>query len=309
MAGTPPNDPRTPWGNVPPPSYFQQPPGGAPGPNPYGFNYGPRVDFDVIGRAWTMIMSDNGTWVLATLLVVIIAYGVSATFMVPIFMDMFQQLSKTIAQNQANPSSIEPFQFQTGYSAFLLVGMGVFINALVTLLNVGLSEMSVRRLEGRPISISDVFIGFRHFGSVFGVGLVSALIAGSGTILFALPPLFSSDLTTRLVCTLCTYAWIIPQYIIYGLLCFAPLLIVRGRARGLQAIGMSYRILKPQMWVMALLYFCVVLLSGLGAVACCVGLLWTYAIFPISIGLTYANFFPPTADSARQEGPSNYYRS
>jgi hypothetical protein len=62
------------------------------------------------------------------------------------------------------------------------------------------------------------------------------------------------------------------------------------------------------MWMMALLVFCAQLLSGLGACLCLVGLLFTYGIFPISIGVIYSNFFPPTVGPRQQEGPSNYYR-
>ncbi len=95
-----------------------------PGPSPYGFSFGPRVDFEVIGRAWSMITSDMGTWVVASLLVIVIAYGVMAALMVPLFLDMFQQISKSVAQSQSNPSSITPFQGLPGTTRFLLVGAG-----------------------------------------------------------------------------------------------------------------------------------------------------------------------------------------
>lgn len=275
---------------MPPPGYFQQPPGGsqvppgAPTPNPYG----PRVDFEAIGTAWRMITADLGTWIVTTLIVLVITYALNMGIQVvmriafPIFG----------AENPFMPQlgASRPVSAEGMWSAFFMIYGFLFLTslllqALTMTLNVGIMEMAVRRLEGRPISVGDVFVGFNHFIPILGISLATNLLAAIGFFLC-----------------------IVPMFLVYGVLSFAPLLIVRGRARGIDALGMSFNILKPHMWMMALLVFCAQLLSGLGVCACCIGALFTYSIFPITIGVLYSSFFPPAFAPRPQEGPSNYYR-
>lgn len=301
MAGTPPNDPQTPWGNVPPPNYFQQPPSNASNLNASGNHHGSPVSFEVVARAWQMITSDQSTWLLASLVAIVIYYGIIAAVFGPYYYVLYQQFNQSI-------SSGLPVRNGSGSSSLIPFGIGILLSGVAVVLDVGIAEMALRRLEGRAISVGDVFLGFKRFVPVFGVGVTRGLISNVGRILLLVMRLFLTNAGARSLATYGLYAWYIPEFFIMGLLSLAPLLIIRGRARGIEAIGMSFNLLRDH-WLMAgVLYFCLSLLVAVGACACCIGIIWTFPLLPVAVGLIYANFFPPSVGASRQEGPSNYYR-
>jgi hypothetical protein len=274
----------TPWGEMPRPDHFQQRPsyGGPPGPNPFGF--GPRVDFDAIGRAWQLIVSDMSTWVLGSLLCLLIVYLVQTVIGLPLSMAMQSKL--------ATMPQLKPGENLLDYFAPILplyavqIGLGVCAQAVTFVVYGGMMETAVRRMEGRHVGIGDLFSGFSHIGTLLGVGLVLAVLQVVGGLLCCLP-----------------------YFVVQGVFCLAPILIMRGRAHGLAALGASFQLLRSQ-WLMATLFvFVAQLVSGLGILACGFGILFTFAIYPISVALTYLNFFPPgTPTTLEHQTPSNYFR-
>jgi hypothetical protein len=284
MAEEEPPKPEGSWGNMRPPDYFQQPPGyvGAPGPSP---NYGARVDFAAIGRAWQIISSDMGTWVVASLIIMIISYAINMAITLPFQLMMSASMNSMVLQSRPGGPAVFDWTALVGFYAITIFA-AFLVQGLVLTLVGGMMDMAVRRMEGLPVSIGDMFVGFKHFGSFLVVGIAVAVLS-------------------MVAFVLC----IIPMFIVAGLSCFAPLLIIRGHARGLAAVSMSWQILKYDLVMISLLVFVAQLLSGLGALACCVGALFTYSIYPITIALTYCNFFPPTTQpGSGVESPSNYFR-
>jgi len=231
-----------------------------------------------------MITSDMGTWVVSSLLILLIAEAVNMVVGLPFQFALQSQINRTILS--PNPGA-SPYATLSGLLPFygLSYLIGLPMQGLLYVLNGGLMEMAVRRMEGRPVSIGDVFSGFSHFGELFLTGIAASIITAIGFVFCCLP-----------------------AFILYGIFSFAPLMIMRGRARGgISALGASAQVLKGDLWMITLLVFCAQLLSGLGFIACCVGGLFTYAIGPITIALTYLNFFPP-GQAVGHEGPSNYFR-
>ena len=49
----------------------------------------------------------------------------------------------------------------------------------------------------------------------------------------------------------------------------------------------SMAVMKPQMWMAALLYFVASLIAGLGAIACLIGVIFTMPLLAIIMGLSY----------------------
>jgi hypothetical protein len=279
MAETPPSGSGGSWGNVPQPSYFQEPPSYKAG----NFNFGPRVDFDALGNAWRLLTAELWTWVGAAFLGLFVVYGVVFLLAMPLFIDLFREIVREAdIQAKTGVQQVLPSSYILkiyGYEFPLII----LSQAFLAVINAGMMEMGLRQMEGRPINALMVFSGFRKIIPLFFTGVVIGILT---TIGFAL--------------------CYIPGFLVLGVTCFAPILIIRGEARGFDALGKSYQMLRPFLGMISLLVFCAQLLGSAGLLACGIGMLFTFPLSPLAIACTYRNFqgvSPP-----RAEGPSNYYR-
>lgn len=128
------------------------------------------------------------------------------------------------------------------------------------------------------MAIDTVRTGRTQFGLIFSAFDVLPALIGAG-ILTAIGAVFG-----LLLC-------ILPGLLLLGLFLFVTPLIVDQRRGALDAIGTSFNVLKPQMW-MALLYFIVIgLLALSGALACGVGILVTAPLAILATAVTYRDFF------------------
>jgi uncharacterized membrane protein len=236
----------------------------------------PRVDFEVIGLAWKVLTADPWTWAGASLLM----FAVTFLAMLPVFLVFYFTAFQTLVSLQpvpGQPPNPEFFFRVFGLEAVFIVAI-VFIQPIQFMLMGGMMDMTLRRMDGQPIASTDIFVGFRRFGAMYVAGLLYTLALYVGMVFCYVPGLLA-----------------------VGVFSFVPILVMRGQARGIEALKMSWRILVSDIWMITLLMFCAQILSILGEFACIVGIFFTLPLAPIVTALTYRNFFPPTLQPT--EGP------
>ncbi|HEY3780794.1 MAG TPA: hypothetical protein VGL56_06910 [Fimbriimonadaceae bacterium] len=235
-----------------------------------------RVDFESIGVAWKIISSDFGTWAVASLITLMILL----ILMIPAIGFFYVKLFQLVFTMQPGVGGRpNPFAFlQIFELELMLAGLSLFVQPIQYIFLGGMSEMALRQMEGIPIAATDVFLGFRKFGSLYITGFCYTAAIFVGLLFFY-----------------------VPGFIFAGLFCFAPILIIRGKAKAVDALVRSWQILVGDLWMIALLLFCAQLLAGLGVFACYIGLIFTMPISSVVVAITYRNFFPPNLQPT--EGP------
>lgn len=225
----------------------------------------PGAYFESISEAFNIIRADFGTWIVVSLLTIIVSYAVS----LPLAF-----LGAAVLGGQRGA-------FGAGSAGFTVLGLGyqIFTNALtyaVTMLFlVGQGMMGLRASRGERPEIGDLFAPFRMFVPVFLTGLVVSFAVMVGLVFL-----------------------IIPGIILAGLLVLAPFAAFDQNLQPGDALRWSVEKSKPYLWNIAWIGFCASFVSGLGVIACCVGYLVTAPIFGIFLGLTYGTFQNPAAAPA-----------
>lgn len=258
-----PQQPSIPGGPPPPgyiPAYNQPLPAGPGGPG-YPGPYGPRppeVNFDVIGEAWKLFQQQMGTWIAAVLIVGIITGGISFTLGLAIGI--------SAPPSTRSPDSISDVLNGTRLGGELVIRL---VTGLLSMIfSAGLFRMAIRQVRGQQISVGDMFSVVDVLGSVIGTAILVGIFAFLG-----------------LMCC------ILPIFVVYGTTMFAMPLVVDARLGPVDAISRSWETLKPQWLMAAIFYFVVSLLASLGILLCCVGILFTAPLMPLSIAVLYRDFF------------------
>lgn len=215
----------------------------------------PTLDFNVIGRAFTLFQANLSTWLTAGL-VVGVAYVVTigAVYGAMIF-TMFG--SGLFSQRSSDPTAMLPL--------FGVEMVGIFaLNLMVLLIHALLINLAVKHVNGEQISGASL-LDFRGQGlKLLGATLLVGLIV----------------MTASMFC-------VFPGFIAQGLLMFTLPFVVDKRLSITQAIQASYQTLQPQMWMATLMYFVLSIIGGLGGFLCGIGIMFTYPIFVLSIALLY----------------------
>lgn len=248
----------TPPGQNPDPN---QGPNPSPGPNQGIPNAGPQgpgyvnyprynqrpagaiFNLDSVGPSWNLLTKDFGKWAINGLIVFVaiaILYG--------------SNILISFGTNLATVGASNPAGAIAGFGASLILG-AIFACLIQTVLFLGLAgsyRMANKAIAGFPLDGSDGFSLGENPGGVF----LASLIAGVGV-------------------TLAYYACCIPGLFVYPLVIFAPLFAIERNLSGAQAIQASFELAKPGVLMGALVCFVVSFLSGLGSLACFIGIIVT----------------------------------
>ena len=227
----------------------------------------PGVYFDYIGKAWNMVNTNLGTWILATLILFGITYGVNIPLsLLGNFVAYGSPLGMGFSgAGQPGAGQTFPSMTQIGIS-FGFTFLSVFISYP---LQAGMLNMALKQVRGLQVSPGDVFSGYSRAGHV----VISYLLMG-------------------LLCGIAICLCIIPSFYAFGVLAFTPLLVVDRNLTGMEAITQSYNSLKPYAWSMFGFLFVLGLLNMLGGCACGVGMLFSFPVYVMAQAMTYHNFFP-----------------
>lgn len=219
---------------------------------PGGGRSRPRVRFSAIGDGWGLFWDRAGTWMLAGLAVVIGNWIVHAVV-----------------------GSIFGGRIHLGGAGFRLdlppsgQVLDVVLSTVVNGLFIGgMFRMACRQLRGRPIAVTDLFGVLDVLGDlVLGAALFGLCLFIAGLF--------------------CGF----PAFIVAGVLMFTFPLIVDGQLNGVEAVRQSWHALKREWLTATVFHLVITILSGVGALCCCVGLFFTLPLYCLSIAVLYHDFF------------------
>ena len=156
-------------------------------------------------------------------------------------------------------------------TGIMVMNVFQFASALVILpVQYGLQWQALKVVRGEQAGWRDVFHGYRNLFGLLGLTLLTGIIVTLGYILCIVPGLLASGITL-----------------------FAPLLLIDKSIGPVEAIETCFRVFRPHMWMSIVFLIVYTLLGAVGAVLCCVGMIFTYPIFTVAIAYHYNLFFPP----------------
>ena len=236
---------------------------------------GPNVGFDALSEAFTILGQDFGVWALCGFL-----YFVILEVMVqPITFGLNAILI-------GNPLGITTDPSAKLTVTLISIPLNLVATAIGMVFQAGMIDMAVRKQEGYPIAVGDMFVGTRKFFPLFIASLLQILMMAFGSLLCLIPGLYA-----------------------LAVLPFTPILVLRQNMSPTDALQYSYNTLKPHALMSFALLFVAGICSALGLIACCVGIALTISIQPIVVGVLYYNFFSqPVANPVGQDGFTPYPR-
>ncbi len=224
----------------------------------------PLLRFGVIGDAWRLYQRRWMTWSLA-MLIVLVAYSLVGSTLFALF-------------GMRWPGGAGGFRMPPGPGAGALhyvstiVVVGFFVGGMIRMAN--------RQVLGQEPRIEDLF-------SVVDVGV--QLLAGS----------VFYGAATFVGWMLCVF----PGFIVSGLLMFMIPLIVIARKPATDALAESWRVLRSQWLTAAVFHLVLSLVSGMGVILCCVGILFTGPLYSLSIAILFHEFFEPMTPAYGKKPP------
>jgi len=223
------------------------------------------VSFDALTNAFKVLQSDFGYWALASLIILAVA---GVTYVIAMFIAAALGLGAGLAASASRTSATAAVSLPMMLVGYMLAM--VLIIAVSYALFAGYLDVAVRRIGGQKTAINDLFVGFKKVGPLITAGLVIGLCSTIGMYLCVIPGLYLAA------------AWSL-----------TPLLILRQNLAPFDAMKKSMSLINSSSPVMmVLLLFVASICAELGAIACGIGMLFTFAIYPLTIGFVYRGFFP-----------------
>ena len=147
---------------------------GGPTPRP------PGIYWDVIGEGWRIVNANMGTWVVATLLMYAVSFGVNmATSLIGMIFDPNNPLLNMGAPTTKNITFGAAF-----FVAFFIKMAG---GLLVYPVQASMFLMAIKQIRGYPIAIGDIFSGYRRTGPVIGAYLLMGIAVFVATLFCIIP--------------------------------------------------------------------------------------------------------------------------
>ena len=212
----------------------------------------PLVRFSAIGEAWGLLLRRWPMWVL-TVLIVLVCNAVLSRLVFSLFGVRRMRGAGPFWIGLSGPGLALQFVVSTAVN-------GLFLG--------GIYRMACWQIRGRAVGVGALF-----------------------SVLDVLPQL----LLGTILCALATYAgfcaFILPGFVVSGVLMFTLPLIVDGGLEATAALGQSWHALKRQWLVAALFHVVVGFVASVGLYFCCVGFLFTAPLYCMSIAVLYRDFF------------------
>lgn len=229
---------------------------------PYGYGpvppRPPEVSLGAIRDSWELMTQDLGTWVLASLILIVILFVVSVPLIGGINYVAFGSVF-----GSPNPELSARF-------LLLQIVQSAIVLGLITPFMGGIYWMCLKRIRAQEYGLRDLFYGLRHFPALAVAGFFTGLLTYLGFLLCIVPGLY-----------------------MMGVLVFAPLVAMDQKCGGLEAVRLSYQALRPHGLMMFGLIFVLNLIVGFSGMLCGVPVLFTVPVYCFTIALHYHAFFPP----------------
>ncbi|MCC6402954.1 MAG: hypothetical protein IT207_03000 [Fimbriimonadaceae bacterium] len=239
-----------------------------------------EIRFSVIGEAWEIIKANFGPFIVSALIVMMVSnmVGYMGSLLATSTMDMQNP------PRELMPILMQQVRASTISMPFTLLGYalaGPFIASMI--------HMAFKHMSGQKVEMADVTWGVSRF------------------VPFAL-----ATLLTYVMVTIGVYLCIFPAFIAGGLtMLVLPAMVVQGLSP-FDALSFSFGKMSKFLFMAAVLYFVLGLVSGLGVIACCIGILVTFPIATVGTALVYRDLVGmgpvaeavPVAAPAQPEAPA-----
>lgn len=255
----------------PPPNYTEYP---RPGSNYPRGNFAKPVDppgyyLEYIGNAFNMIWAKKDVFILGTLVIGLLYYGFSFLESIAVSMIVY-------GTPLAQPTEIDSKYFVYLGLSMILTGLGIGI--YYGCVN-GFAAAAIEYMDTGNTSFNTLFSGFKNFAQLMLVGFI---------IYFA---------------TLIGYCLlIIPGVYLTGIFAMAPLICSFENRTAVDSIKESMRRTKEFAWGLFAVVLVSVIVSALGFLGCCIGIVFTAAVMPIVLGMHYRNFREITQPNGNNGG-------
>lgn len=221
---------------------------------------GPGIYFDYIGIAWKMITKNPSVYIVGGIVMLIAAFAVQMPA---------QILSAVMGGTKV---SVDPTTGATsgGPSLALIpvtLVLSLISSAVTTALMTGMSLAAIEEADSGSTRFETLFSGFKNFGNLIVGSILYTIAIYIGMIFCIVPGLYLS-----------------------GALSLTLLIIIKEGLNGVDGLKASMERMKPYAFSMFGLILVSAICSALGAIACGIGLIVTWPIYSIVIGLTYRDF-------------------
>lgn len=215
------------------------------------------VRFEAISESWGLFRQEMGSWIAVIIASLACQWGVS-------IIGNGAQFATSAAVEAGGVDR------DAGGLIILALTIGFFILGLLvqSYFAGGLFRVACNQVRGGGVRVGDLFTVGDVFGRLVGGTILVGLCSGLGALFCILPGLMIAG---RLMLT-------IP-------------LIVDGRMGAIEAMGQSWNALKGQTWMATGFYLVTSILSGLGVLACCIGVIFTMPLYYLSIATVYRDYF------------------
>lgn len=222
---------------------------------PPGYGRGPGVYFDAIGEAWNLVWKDAGHWIAATILYYVIQVVAS--------------LPGSIIGGVVMPNAQRSADFGQIIPLFgLQFALNIIPTALGNILMVGMIVMGIRKSRGEYINVGMIFEPFSHFGRVFGASV-----------------LYTAAIFVAVL------ACILPVFYVAPVLVLMPTVAYMRGIGPVDALKLTHDTCKGHWAGLLGLLFVTGIVVFLGACACGIGMLITWPIYCLVLGIHYRAFF------------------
>jgi len=167
-----------------------------------------------------------------------------------------------------------------------ILTLGILLGPLM----VGVCGVILKRMDGQPAQVGDVFQGLNYF--VPGLIYAIAWVGLTFLLVFLL----------QFTCVLSPLSTLVPAAV-GAAVAFAPFLIWEQHMDGIRALRTSYAMAKPVFLMLAVYVLVLQILSGLGVLACGIGAVVTAPLLPIGLAVAYRQMNAPTSTWASAETP------
>lgn len=212
----------------------------------------PGVYFDSISTAFEIIKRDWALWLATTLTYILVSIPLA-------FVQVFAQNGGDfLSQNPPSMNAIIQGQ-----------AIGILNTFLTMTVFAGMVHMGVKAANGETIAYRDLFYAVPRIWTIALLTFLLYLSIGLGFVLLVVPGVF-----------------------LLGVFALSIPIVVEQKVGAVEGMRRSFEVLMPHVWAMFGLILVAGLATAVGYFACCIGILLTFPILPIVLGMHYNYFFP-----------------
>jgi hypothetical protein len=135
----------------------------------------------------------------------------------------------------------------------------ILSSALQVFLTLGIVKTALKQLQGEEITVGDIFTAGRYFWSALLLGILTTLLALAGIL-----------------------ACGVGLLLVPGIVFLALPILIDQQTSAIDALSRSWQTMRQNFWLFVLFALVIYLVSGLGVLACCVGIIATLTWYPIA---------------------------